>query len=162
MIHQTDSENVWLLLSANFTPKFGLVFVLTLENAISYRFYFKTNGKSIGSSKMVPGIFKIILRLQDRHAFKWQSVEILNVFNTLTLKGIFWKTKNFLKELEYLFLVESTKIGNASFLNKSVMSEANAKTNRMVSTKWTYHKDRSFASNYFIFLKVLLQFKSLL
>ena len=31
------------------------------------------------------------------------------------------------------------------------ISEANNKTNRMVSTKWTYHKERSFGSNYSIF-----------
>ena len=35
MIHQTDSKNGWLLLSASFTAKFGLVFVLTLENVFS-------------------------------------------------------------------------------------------------------------------------------
>ena len=32
MIHQIDSKNEWLLLSASFTGKFRLVFVLTLEN----------------------------------------------------------------------------------------------------------------------------------
>ena len=32
----------------------------------------------------------------------------------------------------------------------------------MGSTKWTYHKELSFASNYFIFLKILFQFKNLL
>ena len=31
---QTDSKNEWLLLSASFTIKFGLVFVLTRENAL--------------------------------------------------------------------------------------------------------------------------------
>ena len=35
VIHQVDSKNGWLLLSASFTAKFGLVFVLTLENAFS-------------------------------------------------------------------------------------------------------------------------------
>ena len=35
VIHQIDSENEWLLLSASFTGKFGLVFALTLENAFS-------------------------------------------------------------------------------------------------------------------------------
>ena len=40
------------------------------------------------------------------------------------------------------------------------MSEANVKTNRMVTTKLAY--PQSFASNYFIFLKVLFQFKNLL
>ena len=34
-----------------FTTKFGLVFLLTLENAVSERFYFQANKKSIGSSK---------------------------------------------------------------------------------------------------------------
>ena len=46
VIHQIDSKNEWLLLP----PKFGLVFVLTLENAFSWRFHFKANRKSIGSS----------------------------------------------------------------------------------------------------------------
>ena len=51
VIHQVDSKNGWLLLSASFTAKFGLVFVLTLENAFSERFHFQANRKSIGSSK---------------------------------------------------------------------------------------------------------------
>ena len=33
VIDQIDRKNKWLLLSASFTAKFGLVFVLTLENA---------------------------------------------------------------------------------------------------------------------------------
>ena len=32
VIHQIGSKNEWLLLSASFTGKFGMVFVLTLEN----------------------------------------------------------------------------------------------------------------------------------
>ena len=83
----------------------------------------------------------------------WWSVEILNDFNTLTLKQISWKTKTFFKKLEYRFLVESTKIENASFSYKTAMSEANVKTNRMVNTKWTSQKEWSFASNYIIFFK---------
>ena len=31
--------------------------------------------------------------------------------------------------------------------------ESNVNTNRIVSTKWTDHKERSFASNYFTFMK---------
>ena len=61
------------------------------------------------------------------------------------MKQIFWKTKIFFKKLENRLLVESTKIENSSFPGKSVISEANVKTNGMVSTKWTYHKERSFA-----------------
>ena len=69
----------------------------------------------------------------------------------LTLKQIFWKTKTFFKKLENPFLVESTKIKNVSFPYKTTVSEANVKTNWMESTKWTYHKERGFASNFFIF-----------
>ena len=35
VIHQIDGKNGWLLLSASFATKFGLAFVLTLENAFS-------------------------------------------------------------------------------------------------------------------------------
>ena len=70
--------------------------------------------------------------------------------------------KTFSKKLGYHFLVERTKIEKASFPYKTDISEANVKTNRMVTTKWAYHRERSFASNYFIFLKVLFQFKKLL
>ena len=89
-------------------------------------------------------------------------MKILNIFNTLTLKQIFEKKKTFFKKLEYRFLVERTKIKKASFLYKTAISEAIVKTNRMVTTKWGYHREQSFASNFFIFLNVLFQFKNLL
>ena len=54
----------------------------------------------------------------------WQILEILKRFQYF----------NF--EMEYRFLVESTKIENAIFPNKTVLSEANVKTNRMGSTKY--------------------------
>ena len=91
----------------------------------------------------------------------WQSVEILSILNTLTLTQVFWKTNFFFQKLEYSFLVESTKIEKASFPHKTAISEANVKTIRKVTTKQTYHKERSFASNYFIFLEILFQFKNL-
>ena len=70
--------------------------------------------------------------------------------------------KTFFKKLENRFLIETTKIENASFPFKTALSEANVKTNRMVATKWTYHKEWSFASNYFIFLENVFQFQNLL
>ena len=88
----------------------------------------------------------------------WQLVKVPNVFNTLTLKQIFWKTKTFFKKLEYRFLVETTKIENTSFPFKTALSEASVKTNRMATTKRTYHKEWSFASNRFIFLENLFKF----
>ena len=108
---------------------------------------------------MVLGIFKIALRLRDRHVLMWQSVDILNVFNTSILKLIFWKTKTFFKKLENCFLVENTKIESTSFPYKTAISQANVKTNRMVNTKWTYHKERSFPSNY-IFWKFCFSFRT--
>ena len=59
-------------------------------------------------------------------------------------------------------MVESTKIENAAFPYIAALSEVNVMTNRMGSTKLTYHKERIFASNYFIFLKILFQCKNLL
>ena len=57
--------------------------------------------------------------------------------------------KTFFEKLEFCFLVESTKIENAPFPFKTVISEANAKTNKMDTTRWTYLKERRFASKYF-------------
>ena len=93
-------------------------------------------------------------------------MKILKDFNTLTLKQIFLKTKPFFRKLEYCFLVESNNIENALFPYKTALSEGNVMINWMLSTKWTNHKNRIFASNYFIFFffffKILLQFKNLL
>ena len=84
-------------------------------------------------------------------------------FQYFNFETCFLENENFFQTfLEYRFLVECTKIEKASFPYKTVISEANVQTNRMVTTKWAYHRERSFTSNYFIFLKVLFQFKSLL
>ena len=79
----------------------------------------------------------------------WRSLEIFKVFNTLTLKEIFWKTQTFFRKLEYSFSVESTKIDNATFPHKTALPEANV---------WTYRKERGWAGNYFPFSKILFQF----
>ena len=82
-----------------------------------------------------------------------QSVKVSKVFKTLTLKQIFWKKKTFFKKLEHHFLVETTETENTSFPFKTALSETNVKTNRMATTKWTYHKEWSFDSKSFIFLE---------
>ena len=84
----------------------------------------------------------------------------MNEFNTSTLKQ-FSEKNNFFKKLEYLFLSESTKNQNAIFPYKTALSEASVKINWMGSTKWTYHKEWSFASYYFTFSKISFQFKNL-
>ena len=71
---------------------------------------------------------------------------------------IFCKTKTLFIKLEYRFLVETIKIQNRLFSFKTSLLEANVKTNRMATSKWTYHKEWIFATNYFIFLENLFQF----
>ena len=57
------------------------------------------------------------------------------MFNSLTLKQIFWKTKTFSKKLDYRFSVDITKLENATLPYKITLAEATAKTNRMGSSK---------------------------
>ena len=45
----------------------------------------------------------------------WQSVKTLNVFNTLTLKQIFRKTKTFFKKLEYDFYLKALRLKTHRF-----------------------------------------------
>ena len=84
----------------------------------------------------------------------WQSLEIFNIFNAITLNPVFCKTKTFSETLEYHILVKSAAIGSWTFPYKTALSKVNVKTNRMGSTKWTYHKAHSFATNYFSLLKI--------
>ena len=94
-------------------------------------------------------------------SWNFEGFQYLNFETDFLEKKTFQKGTG-VKKLEYRFLAESTKIKNASFPYKIASSEANVKTNRMGNTKWTYQKERSFASNYFIFMKILFQFKNLL
>ena len=149
VIHQIY-RNEWLLLSA-FQQVYCKIWVGFCLNT-SKRFLLEVSFWSQQKEhwfflKTVLGIFKIALRLRGGHVFMWQSVEILNVFNTLALKQIFWKMQTLFKKPEYRFLVESTKIDNATFPYKTFLSEATVKTNRMGGRKWTYHKERCFARN---------------
>ena len=108
------------------------------------------------------GIFQNNPPFERSACFYVTISEVLNIFSTLTLIQIFWKTKILFKKLEYRFSVKTTEIKNTSFPFKTALSEANFKTNSMATTKWTYHKERSFASNCFTFLENLLQFLNLL
>ena len=71
------------------------------------------------------------------------------------------KCKTLFKKLEYSFLVESTKLENRTFSYRTTLSKVNVKANRLESIKWIYHRERSFSSSYFIFSKILFQFKTL-
>ena len=69
VIHPVDNKNKWLLLSASFTAKFGLVFVLTLENAFFRGFILKLTERAYVLLKNCTRDFKIALPLKDRHIF---------------------------------------------------------------------------------------------
>ena len=67
----------------------------------------------------------------------------------------FLKKENlsFKKKIENSFTVETTTTESVTYPYKTALSEANVKANIMESTKWTYHKEHSFASIYSTFLK---------
>ena len=69
-------------------------------------------------------------------------------FQLFNFETDFLENENFFQKTGVPFSVESTKIENGSLPYKASISETNVKTNRMVSTKWAYHKERS---NYFTF-----------
>ena len=75
-------------------------------------------------------------------------------FQYSNFKKDFLENENLFPRTEVPFLVESTRIENASFPYKTAISKARVKTDRMVSTKWTYYRERSFAlCQYLLFLK---------
>ena len=59
------------------------------------------------------------------------------------MKNVFQKTgvPPFFSRMYY-------KIEKAIFPYKTAILETNVKTNRMVTKKWAYHREQSFASNY--------------
>ena len=75
--------------------------------------------------------------------WKFWTISILLLWNRFFGKQ---KPKTFSKKLDYQFLVESAKIENESFPYKNVTSEANVKTNRVLTTKWNHHKKRSLST----------------
>ena len=83
-------------------------------------------------------------------------------FQYFNFETVFLENENPFQKNGVLLLIEIIKIENAPFLYKTTILEAIVKTNRIVGTKQTYHKEQSFASTYFSFLMILFQFKNLL
>ena len=86
------------------------------------------------------------------------SSESFKRFEFINFNSNFLENDNLFQKLEYRFLVETNKTENTSLPFKAALSEANVKTNRMATKKWTYHKEWSFTSNCFIFFENLFQF----
>ena len=69
-----------------FYGKMSVGFYLNTEKRISLEVLFDWQQKDLKFVlKTVLGIFKLIHRIRDRHIFMWQSLGILNIFNSLTL-----------------------------------------------------------------------------
>ena len=135
MIHQIDSKNEWLLLPASFMAKFELAFVLTLEKVFLRGLILTPTERASVLLKNSTRDFQDSPPFERSACFYMTITQNLNVFNTLTLKQIFWKAKTFFEKLDYHFLVESSKIESASFSYKTPISEAKFKTNKIVTTK---------------------------
>ena len=86
------------------------LFPMFTQSVYFYTFYFHRLEKSDSSSRQKWMVASFGM---------WQSLEVLNFFNTLTLNQIFWKTKTFYKKLEHCFLAESTKNDNITFPYKT-------------------------------------------
>ena len=71
----------------------------------------------------------------------------------------FLEKENLFQKTGVSLLIETTKIENTSF--QIALLEANIKTNKMATTKWTHHEEWSFAGNYLIFFENFSQFQNL-
>ena len=85
----------------------------------------------------------------------WMSLQKIELISGKSCFLIFWvpffsrpKAVTDLKKA----CIRAGAIESITYPYKSALSEANGKANRMGSTKWTYYKERSFTSIYFILL----------
>ena len=107
--------------------------------------------------------FRNSLPFQRLERFYVTNIEDFERFQCFNFKTNLGKNKTaFSKNWSYHFLVGSTRMESTLFPYGTVTSEADVKTNRMRSTKWNYHTERSVSSNYSILLKNLFQFKNFL
>ena len=140
-----------MLLSATNIAKFELVFVLPK------RFHFQANRKKIVSPKNDARDFQNNPPYERLACFYVTTTGNFERCQLINFEAIFfWKTNTFFKNLDYRFLVESTKTEKVTFPYKIALPKNNAKTNRMGIAKQTYRKEQSFASNYFILLIIFV------
>ena len=111
-----------------FTAKFGLVFVLTQENALSQRFHFIAKERTWILLNNGTRDFQNGLPFERSVCVYVTTTECFHYF---TFETNFLKNGNLFKKLEKRFLVQSTEIESAISPHKTAMPEANVKTNRM-------------------------------
>ena len=121
-------------ISARFTAKFEWVFVLTQENAFSQRFHFKASGKITGSSK------KRYQRFLKQPRFEIAACFFVTITGTFERFQYFNFEINFLKNTNPISKKWSTVFQlkvqrqKTQHFHTKLLSEANARTNRMGST----------------------------
>ena len=88
-----------------------------------------------------------------------QSKKIFNVFNTLTLKQIFWKSKTICKKLEKYFLVKRAKIEKVIFWYKTAPSVCN-KCNEECKMDLSQRIEFCLVTTFFFFRKFCLSLRT--
>ena len=126
---------------ARSTGKFEIVFVLTQENAFSILKPTETAQVFLKSGSTD---FQNNPPFERWSCFYVKITENFERFQYFNFEINFLKNKTLFKKLEYDFLVETTKTESAAFPYKTALPEANGQTNRMKSTKWTFHNEWSF------------------
>ena len=95
--------------------------------------------------------------LYDTH-WKFWTFSILRLWNQFSQKRkSYSKNRNIVFKLKVLRLTRQHFHTNLLFQKPLLMVNAN----RMAISRWTYHKERSFASNYFIFQKFCSSLRTL-
>ena len=140
-------------------------FVLTQENAFSWRFCFKANRKILWYPlKTVLGIFKTppfkrsaCFYVTDNHYVFWTFNTL--TFNTSTLKQVFQETIIVLQKLEYLLLVQSTNEWKRNISIQNILQKL-----MLIQIEWGVENGRitKIVLLPLITLKIQLEHKNLL
>ena len=161
VIHQIESKNEWFLLSASFIAKFSAGFCLNTGKPFFSEV--SSQQKSLKPTERAKILLKSGTRdFQNSPPYERSASFYVTIsgnfeqFQYFNFETDFLEKKNLFQKPGLLFFSwKHYKVENALFLYKTAIPEANVKTNRMVNAKWTYHKERNFASNYFIYWKKL-------
>ena len=114
MIHQIDSKNEWLLLSASFMAKFRLVFVLNWKMLFLRGFIIKSTERAQVLLKNGTKDFQNNPLLERLACFYVTISGHFKHFQYFNFETDFLENKNLFQKAGVPFSVESTKIENAS------------------------------------------------
>ena len=130
-----------------------MVFVLTQENAFFQRFHFKFNRNNTDSSKNGTRDFQNSPPFERSACFYVAITGCFERFQYFNIETNFLTMKLLSQKIR--FLVENTKIENASFPQKTAYSEDNVKPNRMRNTAGLITKKGILPVTTFLFEKIV-------